>query len=462
MEHEKDGGQKDAHHHRRAPHVQGATADRQHPPAQRSTGDGAPGIFFGPQPQLTTGDGGNQRPTTAADFANGGIKVGIPIPAETSLTTHSFYVIHVFSTDINGNAAGDYEMFSTIDGSATISGDLIHVKLNGCSPIAVFAVPNSGSSSAPAPAPTGSGITLYGPYFYENENKAMFTADRNGADADYEYGEPLYYLIVDDQTGSPLTEHKYVEKLKVSPKWTMNGNMVDSVSVVKKYIDVYGEGLGFECQDVINGNYWLDSDYYYFLEIVPKDKDSVSETDVQGVIEFDRKANKKENVKQIKDCKVDIDFELFYPNTWKNDGKIVDEKVNIEWDTEYALKFDSDDEVELSFGGFNGGDNEGTFTVDASGQGKVFLKYDTNPVESVTDANPEAKIYFVNFTGINGAEVKFNRVGEFVYEMEGAAAAYRIINGKLVPISNLTIDQDEFSFNTNTLGRFVFADRELA
>ena len=38
---EKDEGQKEAPHHHQAPHVQGATADRQHRLGQHSTGGGA-------------------------------------------------------------------------------------------------------------------------------------------------------------------------------------------------------------------------------------------------------------------------------------------------------------------------------------------------------------------------------------------------------------------------------------
>ena len=127
---------------------------------------------------------------------------------------------------------------------------------------------------------------------------------------------------------------------------------------------------------------------------------------------------------------------------------------------EYALKFDSDDEVELVFGAYEGStpaeQNEGVFTVDASGQGKVFIEWNTTPDEAIAAANEGAVMHFVNFGG-----VKFNRAGEFVYELEDAAAAYQVVDGKLAAIPGVEIDDGEITFHTNKLGSYVFAKSEL-
>ena len=65
-------------------------------------------------------------------------------------------------------------------------------------------------------------------------------------------------------------------------------------------------------------------------------------------------------------------------------------------------------------------------------------------------------MHFINFNN-----VKFNRTGEFTYELEDAAAAYKVVDGALVEIPGLEIEDDEFFFNTRTLGSYVFADAEL-
>ena len=306
----------------------------------------------------------------------------------------------------------------------------------------------------------GSGIILEGPFIYKTEYDTMFneTEVKLAKDA-FEYGEPVYYLLIDETIGGVLFDYEQVEKLRTKATWNMGESAVEGVKVVKKYINT----------DEINtlskflSDYGWDSGYYYFLEIATADKKGVAETDVAGVIEFNRKSDSKGDwhMDKIKDCKVDVDFTLFYPNTWLTDGQIEGDRADLEWETPYALKFNNDDEVELSFGSANGGNNEGTFTVDVSGQGKVFLEYTTEADEAIAAANEGAKLYFITFNGVNGVGVKFNRTGEFRYEMDDAAYAYEVVDGKLAPIAGLEVEDDEFVFNTNVLKAYVFSDTEL-
>ena len=102
--------------------------------------------------------------------------------------------------------------------------------------------------------------------------------------------------------------------------------------------------------------------------------------------------------------------------------------------------------------------NEGTFTVDVSGQGKLFVMYDTKAVDAIVDANPGVKMHFVNFNG-----AKFNRTGEFAYEMEDGVAAYKVVDGALVAIPGCEYDEadEAFYFNTRVLEKYVFANAEL-
>ena len=310
----------------------------------------------------------------------------------------------------------------------------------------------------------GTGITLYGPYIYENDEKVMKTeAEAKGT---FEYGKSAYYLIIDDTdvVSTVLYDNDYVEDMKVTAAYSIGGDLTDKVSIVKKQIDTEAltdEGKAFDCAKKIDTNCGNGDGYYYFVEICTKEKKTTSFADVIGVFEFNRKADSKKGIAKIKDCRLDFNFELFYPNNWEVEGKVTTDRADLEWDTMYALKFDNDDEVELSFGSANGGNNEGTFTVDISGQGKLLLSYSTEPVEAIAKLNEGAKMDFITFSGVSGIGVKFNRSGEFAYEMDNGTHAYRVVGEKLEPISGLTVDNGEFKFNTSKLEAYVFADREL-
>ena len=86
----------------------------------------------------------------------------------------------------------------------------------------------------------------------------------------------------------------------------------------------------------------------------------------------------------------------------------------------------------------------------------MVIDFNTKANEAICDANPGVKMFFVNFNG-----AKFNRVGEFEYEMEDMVAAYKVVDDQLVEINGLEIDGDTAVFSTRTLGNYVFADAEL-
>lgn len=286
-------------------------------------------------------------------------------------------------------------------------------------------------------------VSLTGPYKYDS--------DKDDMDSAYmEYGKGTYYLI--KESGVALTTYKSVEKLKVKAKWEMGGDLVESVSVVKKYVDNLTAETG-------------TAGYYYFVEVKVAAKETTSDADIIGTLTFNRKAVKDgTTIKfvEIKDEDEDITFNVFYKNTFLNEGSVAKtikgDREDLKWDTNYALKFDYDDEVELSFGSSDGGNNEGTFTVDVSGQGKIFFKYNTKADDAIVVANPGAKLKFINFNN-----AKFNRTGEFMYEMEDGAYAYQIVDGKLAAIPGCEYDESDeaFYFYTRTLGSYVFSDVEL-
>jgi len=284
-----------------------------------------------------------------------------------------------------------------------------------------------------------------------------------------EYGDTIYFNIYDaidysdDSLGEPfggdrVAGKKFMEKVKIKTTFEMGEDIVESVELVKMTADL--------------GDY--DPDYpgkktEYFIAVKLAEKAATAETDVVGTFEIDRKAIKGDDVglsydiPKVDGMKFDFAFPVFYVRNWNNFAEdfLVEDEVNLKYDEMYALKFESDEEVELLFGGKDGrfGDeqNEGSFTVDASGQGKVFVKWNTTPDETLAAANPGVDMHFVNFN-----DVKFNRTGEFVYEMEDGVAAYVIHDGVVTKMADCYDAVEEaFIFNTNVLCNYVFANAEL-
>lgn len=324
-----------------------------------------------------------------------------------------------------------------------------------------------------------------------------------------EYGKKYYAIIfeginessidtsnIDNCTNgiiySPISDFNRIEKLKMKAEFEEGEHLVKSINIVKKKLDTGGAVLNtlpglLGVKDVSastasgmsapwsptgsseiisaggsTATYYyytraienVNPGWYYFVEIETEAIDTVGEGDVIGTFTFNRKANSKMGIGKVDDVEREFTLNVWYERNYveeKTEYEVSD-SVQLKWDDLYVLKFDCDDEIEMEFGY----ENEGVFTVDASGQGKMVINFDTNPCEEIADANPGIKMHFVNFNG-----AKFNRVGEFEYELEGMAAAYQVIDHKLVPINGLEIDSDVATFNTRTLGNYVFATAEL-
>ena len=290
-------------------------------------------------------------------------------------------------------------------------------------------------------------MSLTGPNKYSADAKKMTAL---GAKTPIEYGKAVYYML--DSGEGMITDYADVEKLKVKVKWEMGADLVESIAIVKKNVE-------------------LGTKYGYFLEVKTVAKEVTSDADIVGTVTFNKKKS-NDSTWTVKDCDVDINFIVGYPYNYNvtEVEEVEDEEIttypylvkgdiaDLVWDEYYLLKFDYDDEVEFSFGSINGGNNEGTFTVDVSGQGKILFKYNTKANEAITAANPGAKMKFISFNN-----PKFNRTGEFMFEMEDGAYAYQIVDGKLATIPSCEYDDadEAFYFHTRTLGSYVFSDVEL-
>ena len=344
--------------------------------------------------------------------------------------------------------------------------------------------------------------------FTDGEAVYKYSGDSDKMEATtIEYGKAGYIQLV--ESGKGVNDFDQVEKLKIKAEFEMGEDLVESISIVKKYIkpdasefdyawdakqskavltgpaaiidddgDVLGVTYTFDYSGGTNQTNFgvvtteaafdsitnvvftvdplFDADYYYFIEFKTVKERVTGDSDVIGTLEFNRKANNKVTpaVAKIDDEEVDFSFNVWYENNYLSTGKVTDAGFEFKWDDIYVLKFEGDDEAELTFGKYTF--NEGTFTVDISGQSKMVVDFNTKANEAICAANTGAKMFFVNFNG-----AKFNRTGEFEYEMEDIAAAYQVIDDKLVEIPGLELDVDTATFSTSVLGNYVFANTEL-
>lgn len=319
-------------------------------------------------------------------------------------------------------------------------------------------------------------LLITGPYVYDKDTnmptKVGTVKPDEKSTAVIEYGDivlfDMYYGMLTDGPAAiyPIIDYDDVENLKVEFKCETDEELVEWIKVVKLPITQWFPGnydykhIGYSSwYGIVPDNY-----YGYFIVMKIADRQTNADSDIIGQIEVKRKANKKKGIGKIDDWTHDVQFNVFYKNTWLSedttDFLVKGNDVQLTWDEQYALKFDYDDEVDFEFGSEP---NEGCFTVDVSGQGKIYFEMNTDPDENIIAANPDADIRFVNFIGMNNGDVKFHRTGEFSYEMESGAVCYQLVDGKLVDIPNAGYDSSDesFYFKTNRLGRFVFADREL-
>jgi len=344
-------------------------------------------------------------------------------------------------------------------------------------------------------------VNLVGPFGFDAEDRALFDTDNTPADGQpaytddivrgpVEFGDAAYYALLqftpDDLTGladgAPLedttegylelvTKSEVVANLKIKADWEEGGDMVKDIKIIKRKIvnpesdrDLlktdtdYDEDLYYPSADDLGLTEYgyKEGGYYYFLVITYEDSTSHNDVDVIGTLTFNKSKDPSIDDMDL-DVGLALDWEYNYRDKTTTDY-IIDDDPSFEFLAEknYALKFDSDEEVELTF------EDDSTFTVDVSGQGKMLFSFNTNYISKVAAKYPYAEL---NFWNGNGA--KFNRVGEFFLnceDLEGNLFLYQVnANGTLSEVAGAEWDESDegFYFNTRVLGSYVVSDMEL-
>lgn len=306
------------------------------------------------------------------------------------------------------------------------------------------------------------------PYEYNADKNTMSELET------YQYGKAMYFALV-GPNDAYITDSEMVEGLKVKLDYEMGKDLVaeNGVSLVKKEVVYDAEGaLVPNTASTYPANV-VGSAYIYFVEVKIAAKETTSDADLVATIVLNK--SKKGDAKigdagvvdvdgdgvisyKVKDLETDISANIGYKKDYIDSGAWTDFYINtdstgtLEPETYYLFKYNYDEECEFEFGLEP---NEGTFTVDVSGQGKNLLYYDTKLDDGIADANPDAKIFALNFNN-----TKFNRTGEFMYEGEDFEYAYQLMaDGSLKLLGEF--DGEEITFKTRVLGSYLFSDVEL-
>lgn len=357
-------------------------------------------------------------------------------------------------------------------------------------------------------------IGLYGPFGFDAEDRALFDEDTTGTktvgtttydihNGHVEFGKAAYYALIQYQPNTSHPEYdpaddeyeweetalnttafgsfKLVEdsdvvsNLKIKTDWEEGDDLIKSIKVVKRKIDNYLTDLDGvlvktetdEDDDYCFPNatelglhqygYVEEGDYYYFLVIEYEESNSVNDADLIGTLTLSKSKHPKIDDLEL-NIGMNIDWEYSYRDSSSAIDCLITDDPNFEFlaDKSYALKFKSDDEVELTF------EDDSTFTVDVSGQSKILFRWNNEYISKVAGKYPYAEL---NFWNGNGA--KFNRVGEFFLnceDLEGNQFLYQVnADGTLSEVPGAEWDESDegFYFNTRVLGSYVVSDMEL-
>ena len=284
---------------------------------------------------------------------------------------------------------------------------------------------------------------LYNNYGKEKSSKVYLGEQKIG------YGDSAFFLITEMGKG-PLTAYDQVKGMKVKAQWTQNGDMVESVTIIKKKVYDYD----FAC---------------YFIAVKVKDKDTTAQTEIAGKMEV--------TMKDVKFFTPNIPIFTRMPSAERmphftpDKTGVINPFITVGYDKAAGGKgeaqLDDDNELyefgddkncsedeEFEFSLYGGA---GTFTVDTNGQGKILLSSSVKYNEGLEELYPDA-----NYVYITGNGKSFNKTGTMLLKGEEGNVLYQLKNGKLVKM-NVEYDSYEegFVFKTRTLGTYIIAEEEL-
>ena len=118
------------------------------------------------------------------------------------------------------------------------------------------------------------------------------------------------------------------------------------------------------------------------------------------------------------------------------------------------VKFATDcGEIDIEFG------ETAMFTVNASGQGKLNLAWNTTFDKEVANRDKSANMDFITFEGTPS----FNKTGTFyLYAEDDTGFVYEVVDGQVKALdASYNEDYEAWEFKTRTLTEYILSDKEL-
>ena len=181
----------------------------------------------------------------------------------------------------------------------------------------------------------------------------------------------------------------------------------------------------------------------YSVVVTIPDNNSNKVEDLSGTISVGRTRTK------AKDSAHSVEVELSYAPAG--------EAVVVDFDggnVDGIIKFASDcGEIDIEFG------EEALFTVDASGQGKLNLAWNTTFDKEIADRDKSANMDFITFEGTPS----FNKTGTFyLYADDDTGFVYEVVDGQVKALdAEYNEDYEAWEFKTRTLTEYILSDKEL-
>lgn len=246
--------------------------------------------------------------------------------------------------------------------------------------------------------------------------------------AGFEYGDTFGFLLGVGSTPAQTTDD--VKNLKAYPEY----NMTDSKNLVEK------TNIEYKKYDDAGVN-----KYAYFATIKTKANNTAALNDLMGTMYVGKSSTDAKG-------KTGYSFGYQLDNGLQQSGSsyTVDGNPTV-------LSFTGQGDVDITFTSTTGND-QATFTVDATGQSKLNCGYTVKYNAEFAAKYPEANLEFISWP----ANPSFNRIGDLQIYADPDTYLYQLTEDGFKEVSAKYDETYEaFMIKTRTLGAYVVSDIEL-
>lgn len=310
--------------------------------------------------------------------------------------------------------------------------------------VSAFAWPTSGDMTAPAKIGDTTG-GLYPAYTWSSDD-GYFTsmAAAKGVET-LKYGTTFGFIITDGNGLTGIaTKADHVKNLRAYPEY----NMTDSKNLVEKVNIEYKK---FDTEVVAPGASNTTKSYAYFVTMKTKANATASAADLMGTMRIGKSST---DAKTPGRGFVEFGFTLDNNKAGADTGN--GSSYTVTGSTK-VLDFNNQGDIDITFTSTTGND-QATFTVDATGQSKLNCGYSIKFNSEFAAKYPAANLEFISWA----ANPSFNRIGELQIYADPDTYLYQLTEDGFKEV-NAQYDEtyEAYVIKTRTLGSYVVSDIEL-